>query len=60
MNPPAAGVLIFRCTVARAVLLFSTRNNDLLVVTELEIDTFLLPFPYVYTQHSFWWAGFFF
>lgn len=39
---------------------FSTRNNDLLVVTELEIDTFFLPFPYVHTQHSFWWAGFFF
>lgn len=36
--------VIFRCTVARAVLLFSTRNNDLLVVTEFEINTFFLPF----------------
>lgn len=29
---------------------FSTRNNDLLVVTELEIDTFFLSFPYIYTH----------
>lgn len=51
--------VIFSSSVARAVLLFSTRNNDLLVVTELEIDTFFLPFS-LYTHTAFFLAGRFF
>lgn len=41
--------VIFSSNVVRAVLPFSTRNNDLLVVTELEIDTFSPPFFLIYT-----------
>lgn len=58
-SPSCLGCVIFSSNVARAVLLFSTRNNDLLVGTELEIDTFFLPFS-LYTHTAFFLAGRFF